>query len=332
MAGAATFLMAQFLDWVAARPRRAAEARAAWASTCPLNCAWEDALAEGLVALTPGGGVVLTAAGRARRRAAMSGTSHDALIRDQFTRQATVFNSAAPIASEEALRMIVAAAAPGPDDRVLDVACGGGLVAGAFAPHVRHATGLDATPAMLDQARRAAAEKRLANTSWDEGEVTALPYPDASFTIVVTRFSFHHFLDPLAALREMVRVCAPGGRIVVADTCPAEDPDKAAAFNRLEKLRDPSHARALPLSEMKRLFAAAGLPEPQVRFYELRDEVKNLLARSFPNPGDEARIVAMFRQSAGDDSLGIPVHIDGETIRYAYPVAILASARPAIVS
>ncbi|HYM72143.1 MAG TPA: methyltransferase domain-containing protein [Stellaceae bacterium] len=258
----------------------------------------------------------------------MSGATHDDLIRDQFTRQATVFNAAAPIKSEDALRAIVEAADPGPDDRVLDVACGGGLVATAFAPHVSQATGIDVTPAMLDQARRTAREKGLANTSWDQGDVATLPYGDGSFTIVATRFSFHHFLDPLAVLREMVRVCAPGGRIVVVDSCPSEDPAKAAAFNRLERLRDPSHTRALPLSEMKRLFAAAGLGEPQVRFTELCDVVSNLLARSYPNPGDDIKIVELFRASASDDSLGIPVRLDGEAIHYAYPVAICAAVRP----
>jgi SAM-dependent methyltransferase len=257
----------------------------------------------------------------------MTETSHDTLIRDQFTRQAAVFNAAAPLANED-LGKIVAAASPGPGDIVLDVACGGGLVARAFAPLVRHATGIDVTPAMLDQARRAAAEKGLSNTSWDQGDVATLPYANGSFTIVATRFSFHHFVEPLAVLREMVRVCAPGGRIVVVDSCPSEDPAKDAAFNHLELLRDPSHTRALPLSEMKSLFAAVGLGAPQVRFTELRDIVGNLLARSYPNPGDDAKIIAMFRASASDDSLGIPVHVDGEAIHYAYPVAIVAATRP----
>ncbi|HTZ35971.1 MAG TPA: methyltransferase domain-containing protein [Stellaceae bacterium] len=254
-------------------------------------------------------------------------TAHDALIRDQFTRQATVFNAAAPVANADALAVIVAAGEPGPADRVLDVACGGGLVARAFAPQVREVTGIDVTPAMLDEARGAAAAQGLANTRWDRGDVTTLPYADASFTIVATRFSFHHFLDPLAVLKEMARVCAPGGRIVVADSCPSEDPAKAAAFNRLEKLRDPSHTRALRLSELKQLFVAAGLGEPRVRFTELRDEAKNLLARSFPNPGDEETILAMFRASAADDSLGIPVRLDGAAIHYAYPVAVAAATR-----
>jgi hypothetical protein len=66
MASEAKFLMAQFLDWVARRPRSHAELREAWSSTCPLTCAWEDALADDLVELSPDGAVALTARGRAR--------------------------------------------------------------------------------------------------------------------------------------------------------------------------------------------------------------------------------------------------------------------------
>jgi ubiquinone/menaquinone biosynthesis C-methylase UbiE len=258
----------------------------------------------------------------------MNATAHDDLIRDQFTRQARAFNHAAPIANEAALKMVIDAATPGPEDTVLDVACGGGLVARAFAPHVRQATGIDVTPAMLDQARQAAAAQGLTNVSWEQGDVTHLPYEDGSFSIVATRLSFHHFIEPAAALAEMVRVCRPGGRVVVIDSSPSEEPEKAAAFNRLEKLRDPSHTRALPLSEMTGLFRAAGLGEPAVTHYELRDEVEILLARSFPNPGDDVKITEMFRQSASDDHLGIPVRVEGETIHYAYPVAICAAQRP----
>lgn len=257
----------------------------------------------------------------------MADPNHQGLILDQFTRQATLFSTAAPITNEDALRMIIVAARPGPGDTVLDVACGGGIVVCAFAPHVQRATGIDVTPAMLEQARQLAADKALTNVAWRQGDVSALPYTDASFTIVVTRFAFHHFTDPLAVLREMVRVCAPQGRIIVVDTCSSEDRAKAAEFNRLERLRDPSHARNLTLAELKGLFAEVGLPEPQESFYELRDEVRNLLARSFPNPGDDAKIIEMFKASASDDRLGIPVRLDGDKIYYAYPVTILAAQR-----
>lgn len=258
----------------------------------------------------------------------MTETDHQGLILDQFTRQATLFSTAAPITNQDALKMIVEAARPGPADTVLDVACGGGIVVCGFAAQVRHATGIDMTPAMLEQARQLATAQGLTNVDWRQGDVSALPYDDGSFTIVVTRFAFHHFTDPLAVLREMVRVCARHGRVVVVDTCASEDPAKAAEFNRLEKLRDPSHARNLTKAELRGLFAEVGLGKPQEQSYELRDEVSNLLARSFPNPGDETKIVEMFRASAADDRLGIPVRLEGDKIHYAYPVTILAAQRP----
>jgi SAM-dependent methyltransferase len=256
---------------------------------------------------------------------AMTSAAHASLIRDQFTRQAVPFSTAVPIADPGALAAIVAAAAPGADDTVLDVACGGGIVACAFAPYVRHATGIDMTPAMLDRARALAAETGVGNVSWRDGDVTALPYPDASFTIVVSRFAMHHFPEPAAALTEMTRVCAKGGRVVVIDTCASPDPAKAARFNRLETLRDPSHVRAMPLAELEGLFRAAGLGAPRVTRSELRDTVSNLLARSFPHPGDAPRIAAMFAAAVDDDDLGIPVRRVGEELEYAYPVAILAA-------
>ncbi|MEJ0018108.1 MAG: methyltransferase domain-containing protein [Acetobacteraceae bacterium] len=257
----------------------------------------------------------------------MSDATHQDRILDQFTRQATPFSTAGTITDANALRMIVEAASPHAGDTVLDVACGGGIIVCAFAPHVRHATGIDMTPAMLDRARQLAAEKAVANVTWDQGDVGALPYADATFDIVVTRFSMHHFLDPLGVLREMMRVCRPGGRVVVVDMYASDDPAKAAEWNRAEKLRDPSHVRCLTLPELKGLFGRVGLPAPSAGFYELRDEIRNLLARSFPNPGDDVTIIAMFAASAEDDRLGLPVQRDGERINYAYPVAILSAMR-----
>ncbi|HEY2621515.1 MAG TPA: methyltransferase domain-containing protein [Acetobacteraceae bacterium] len=255
----------------------------------------------------------------------MNNTTHQERILDQFTRQAMPFSTADTITDANALRMIVESAKPRPRDTLLDVACGGGIVVSAFAPHVRHATGIDMTPAMLDRARQLAAEKGIENVTWERGDVGRLPYADGTFDIVATRFSLHHFLDPLGVLREMVRVCAPGGRVVVVDMYASDDPAKAAEWNRAEILRDPSHVRCLTLSELKALFGSVGLPKPQASFYELRDEIRNLLARSFPNPGDDMKIIEMFAASAEDDRLGIPIRREGERIEYAYRVAILAA-------
>ncbi len=66
MATEAKLLIVQFLQWVTARPRSYAEVRDAWSSTCPLNCAWEDAITDDLVRHRADGVVVLTDRGRAR--------------------------------------------------------------------------------------------------------------------------------------------------------------------------------------------------------------------------------------------------------------------------
>jgi hypothetical protein len=66
VASEARLLTVQFLQWLAARPRTYAEVRDAWSSTCPLNCAWEDAVADGLVRHVTGGSIVLTERGRER--------------------------------------------------------------------------------------------------------------------------------------------------------------------------------------------------------------------------------------------------------------------------
>ena len=76
-----------------------------------------------------------------------------------------------------------------------------------------------------------------------------------------------------------------------------------------------------------RRFAANVSAEPRESFYELRDTVEHLLARSFPNPGDDKKIIEMFTASLADDRLGIPVKCDGDQLDYAYPVAILAARR-----
>ena len=252
--------------------------------------------------------------------------SHSDRIRDQFTRQAVPFSQAAPIRNEEALARLVQMAGAGPDDTVLDVACGPGLLGCAFAPAVRHVTGIDATPAMIEQARALQKSRGIANLTWDLGEVPPLPYADGAFSIVTCRFSFHHMLDPLAVLKEMGRVCAPAGRVVVADMTPGAVNDRA--FNAAEKLRDPSHVRALPLEELLDLFSGAGLRVARAESYSLDNELEDLLSRSFPEPGDADRLRQVYAGSVPGDALGIGIRQDGDKLRFSLPVSTIGASRP----
>lgn len=250
------------------------------------------------------------------------------LILDQFTRQAVPFSELPAHTTEVADRLLTEMARVGPADDVLDVACGPGLVACALAATARRVTGIDLTPAMIEQARAKQRLLGLKNLSWLVGDVPPLPFTDATFSVVVTRFSFHHFLDPQAVLNEMARVCAPGGRVAVIDVFTAS-PEQADAYNRVEKLRDPSHVRALSLDELTTLFDRAGLRDVRTAFYKHEAELEPLLARSFPNPGDADKVRQIFADDLGVDRLGVGAHRKDGSIHFAFPLVLLVGEQQA---
>jgi len=251
--------------------------------------------------------------------------SHNSRILDQFTRQAVPFSTAPAIRNEDALNRIVERAGASPEDTVLDVACGPGLLVCAFARVVKHATGVDMTPAMVEQARKLQQEKGLTNVTWQTGDVYSLPFPPAQFSIVSSRFAFHHLEEPPKALKEMKRACKPGGRIVVADMSPL--PARADALNAAEKLRDPSHVRALPVDELRGLFEQAGLTTPTITTYRMEGEMEDLLARSFPDEGNADRLRKIFADSIPTDALDLNTNQKNGKIYYSFPVAVLVSVK-----
>ena len=154
-------------------------------------------------------------------------TAHQESIIDQFTRQAIPFSKLYAHTNQESMYLLIEMASVSDKDTVLDVACGPGIVACAFAAVSSRVTGIDLTPAMIAQAQILAQQKNLTNLSWQEGDIEMLPFADDSFSIVLSRYAFHHFLRPDVVLSEMVRVCRPGGRILIADV--AMPPDKVNA-------------------------------------------------------------------------------------------------------
>lgn len=114
------------------------------------------------------------------------------LIIDQFSRQAVLFPRVPDQTNEESLQLLFEMAEASAEDTVLDVACGPGIVAGAFAPIVQQMTGINIPPAMLEQAQLLAHQKGLRNVSLHQGEGEKLPFNEDSFSIVLSPYAFHH--------------------------------------------------------------------------------------------------------------------------------------------
>jgi SAM-dependent methyltransferase len=252
---------------------------------------------------------------------------HDAITIDQFTRQAAPFAALHTQQSDADLLVLIRAATRvGPDSAVLDVACGPGLVSFALAEVAGHVTGLDLTPAMLDKARELQRERGQNNLSWQVGRADQLPYADESFDAVVTRFAFHHLTNAAATLAEMVRVCRPGGRVVVCDVY-TTTPEQAAEYDRLERLRDPSHVRALPLHELRKMMENAGLVQIEEALTRLPMELDRLLAGSFPAPGGADEIRRAFAADVEQNRLALGVRQENGRLTFTFLVVVLAGTR-----
>ena len=255
----------------------------------------------------------------------MDAAAHQALTIDQFTRQAVPFAKLPGHSSS--LDILTGLSRPSSNDLALDVACGPGLVACHFSPLVAHITGLDITPEMIRQAERAQTDRGLHNMTWRVGSADPLPFADAAFSLVITRYSFHHFQRPAAVLAEMVRVCRPGGRVLVADV--AQPADKVSAYDQIELLRDPSHVHALSRDEFAGLFTSSRLTDVQFAEYKVDLELAAQLAASFPVPGGADRIRQLFHSDVGVDRLGVAAHWVGSELHYAVPIVVAVGSKRA---
>jgi SAM-dependent methyltransferase len=251
---------------------------------------------------------------------------HNAAIVDQFTRQAGPFAEMPNHSDADAMRLTLATIGIRPTDVVLEVACGPGIVACELARVARHVTGSDLTPAMLELARERQQSAGLTNLAWDQGDITALPYPDATFDLVATRYSFHHLLNPGTALAEMKRVCRPGGKIAVIDVL--VEPEASAAYDAMERLRDPSHVRALTPADYERIGSEADLELVASAFYRLGMSLNTILSASFPNSGDAERIREIFRAELEHPVMGVGAVQEADGVRYFYPITVQVWRKP----
>ncbi len=148
---------------------------------------------------------------------------------------------------------------PVADEWLLDIGSGPGPVALAFAPYVAGAVAFDAAPEMLAAAQLAARRAQVANLELVLGDAHRLPFADRSFGLVTSRACPHHFADIQAAVGEMARVLARGGRLGIADGTVPDDPEIDAFVNRLDTLHDPTTVRNYGAREWRTFLAGAGL-------------------------------------------------------------------------
>ncbi|HEU0226964.1 MAG TPA: class I SAM-dependent methyltransferase [Arachidicoccus soli] len=244
--------------------------------------------------------------------------SHNTDIIKQFTLQAIPF--AEKMEHSDAVDLLVNFGQTSALDNVLDVACGPGLVLCAFAKIAREATGIDITPTMLELAKKQQQIAGLQNIQWDLGNVEKLPYADNSFSIVVSRYSFHHFKQPERVLQEMYRVCQEKGRILIADFTLSEENLKS--FNLMEKLRDSSHVQAFSFQAFQNMLENSGLKNIRFTTYKIEMKLEDQLQASFPDEGDADKIRQLFKDDLIENRMGINARLINNEMYFTYPINV----------
>jgi SAM-dependent methyltransferase len=177
-----------------------------------------------------------------------------------------------------------------PDAVVLDIGCGAGHASFALAPLVREVHAYDVAESMVATVARVARERNLINIATRQGPAEALPYSNASFDIVVSRLSAHHWRDVPKALCEVRRVLRPAGRIVWIDVAGHPDPLLDIHLQSVELLRDRSHVRDYTVSEWQALFATAGFRHEHLSTWRIPVEFRSWIARMRTPPDCEQAI------------------------------------------
>jgi ubiquinone/menaquinone biosynthesis C-methylase UbiE len=191
------------------------------------------------------------------------------LAQQRFGKAAADYATSEVHAKGASLKRLVELTEPKPHWRVLDVATGAGHTTLAFAPHVAKVTATDITEEMLAETRKLAKARGLTNVKTLSAKAEDLPFPDASFDLVVCRLAAHHFDSVKGFAAEAYRVLMPGGMIGIVDTIAPDAsivPGRTegdlrrltAEFEAFKKLADPSHKRCLGLIEWESVLSGAG--------------------------------------------------------------------------
>lgn len=249
-------------------------------------------------------------------------------VQRQFRRQAEAYSTMKVVTDPRVLESMVELSGVTAQARVLDVASGPGYVAMAFAPKCRAVVGIDATDRLVARARAEAARRGIANVTFMLGNVERMPFGAGEFDLAACRFAFHHFAHPRAVLAEMARVLRPGARMVIVDMTASDDPARADYHNRIERLCDPSHARALPVTEWERMFADAGLKITHRGGRETHYDLESWMAHGGPSPERRTQIYQMMEASLETDRSGLKVRRHNGQIWFSHTGVTYVAAKP----
>ena len=202
------------------------------------------------------------------------------LTANQFGSRAAQYLTSAVHSSGADLAGLMDSVADSAAVRVLDLGCGAGHASFALARGgATDVVAYDLSSAMLEVVAAESKVRGHAQIHTAQGPAESLTFPDASFDMVVTRYSAHHWLDMRQGIHEAARVLKPSGKLIVIDVIAPEIPLFDTVLQTVEILRDLSHVRDYRESEWRSTLAGAGLSDAVSHRWKLAMEFDGWVAR-----------------------------------------------------
>lgn len=241
-------------------------------------------------------------------------TSHEQQVLQQFDPQAAAYLASAVHAGGpdlEHARRLVAAELPADAAVALDAGCGAGHLSFVLAPLVKRMVATDPAPGMLATVQAAAIARGLANVETRQAPAEALPFAEAAFDLVASRYSAHHWHDVPAALAQLRRVVKPGGWLLMIDILGGETPLVDTHLQALELLRDPSHVRDCTVEEWRRMIEKAGFDLKETQSWPIRLDFVTWVKRMRTPPESVAAIRALQQGAPREVQAALAMEADG---------------------
>lgn len=240
-------------------------------------------------------------------------TDHQDHVRHQFDPRASAYLHSAVHAAGpdlDAARTLLTPHLP-PGAHALDVGCGGGHLAFLLAGLGADTVASDPAPSMLAAVRAGAAQRGLTTLQTREATADHLPFDAASFDVVATRYSAHHWTCLRPGLAEMRRVLKPTGRLLVIDVLGQDSALVDTHFQTLELLRDRSHVRNRSAAQWRAVLAEQGFDVEHAADWPLRLEFASWVERMQTPPAKIAMLRTLLLEAPAEVRQALAIEPDG---------------------
>ena len=208
-----------------------------------------------------------------------------------------------------------------PHETVVEIGAGTGNFLSLFEGRAARLIALDLTHGMLAQAHTRHPSQELV-----VADGLRMPLRNRSIDLVASAQALHHIFEPVPFLKEMRRVCAPAGRVLIVDQLATESYEQVAFMNQMEVLRDPSHAVSRPRSAFRAIVMAAGLEIVDEKLFEDQSRFsKWMWPGEFPD--DRIERVRQFVAKFGCET-GMDFEPDGDDWIFTRRRIMLLAQRP----